>query len=268
VSFTGSAEVGAQVAQLAGKHLAGVTCELGGKTPTVVFADADREQALSMAVEAICGNQGQICVAGSRLVIEESIRDEFVEAFVRRVQRLKVGDPMNESNHMGSLVDRVQFDRVMAYVERGKQDARLVTGGHPLHDPDREPGFYMLPTVFDDVDPDATIAQEEIFGPVLSVLPFSGEDEAIELANRTRYGLAAWIFTSDLRRAHRFAREVEAGIVAVNRLGGFYPLTPYAGFKSSGIGLESGTVGAIEAYTRVKNVTVGLGREPSGWGGS
>lgn len=265
VTFTGSSEVGREVAAVAGRNLVGVTLELGGKTPTVVYADADWEQALTNAITAICANAGQICVAASRLVIEESIRERFVEEFVKRVERLKVGNPLDEDTHMGSLVDGTQFERVMGYIERGKQEAALLTGGDPLHDPKDAPGYYMRPTVFDGVSRDATIAQDEIFGPVMSVLPFSDEDEAIELANHTRYGLAAWLFTSDLRKAHRFAHEVEAGIVAINRMGSFYPLTPYAGMKCSGVGQESGVSGAIESYTRIKNVAVNLGTDPNPW---
>lgn len=265
VSFTGSSEVGREVAAAAGRNLAGVTLELGGKTPSVVFADADLQQAVSVAVQAICMNQGQICVAASRLVIEESIRQPFVDEFVKRVERLKVGNPMEEDTHMGSLVDEVQYDRVMGYIARGKEEGNLLTGGGPLHDPRDKPGYYMRPTVFDNVDADATIAQDEIFGPVMSVIPFEDEDQALALANRTRYGLAAWLFTRDLSKAHRFARDVEAGIVAVNRFGGFYPLTPYAGQKGSGVGQESGVSGAIESYTRVKNVTINLDSAPVEW---
>lgn len=266
ISFTGSSEVGRVIAETGGRNLVPVTCELGGKTPNVVFADADLEQAVTMAVSSICMNQGQICVAGSRLVVQESIREEFVDRFVRRVEQLNVGNPLDESTHMGSLVDRVQFDRVMGYVEKGRGEGTLRTGGHPLNDPDKEPGFYMKPTVFDGVSPDAAIAQDEVFGPVLSVIPFENEEEAIRLANHTRYGLAAWLFTGDLRRAHRFAREVEAGIVAINRIGGFYPLTPYAGYKSSGVGTESGMLGAIESYTRIKSVTINLDYDADDWG--
>ena len=265
VSFTGSSEVGREVAAAAGRNLVGVTLELGGKTPSVVFADADLQQAVSVVVRAICSNQGQVCVAASRLVIEETIRQPFVEEFIKRVERLKVGDPMQEDTHMGSLVDEVQYDRVMGYIARGKEEGKLLTGGGPLHDPRDKPGYYMRPTVFDDVDADATIAQDEIFGPVMSVIPFEDEDQAVELANRTRYGLAAWLFTADLSKAHRFARDVEAGIVAVNRFGGFYPLTPYAGQKCSGVGQESGVSGAIESYTRVKNVTINLDSAPVEW---
>jgi acyl-CoA reductase-like NAD-dependent aldehyde dehydrogenase len=266
ISFTGSSEVGREVAAIAGRNLVGTTLELGGKTPTVVFADADLEQAVTTAIMAICANQGQICVSASRLVIEESIREPFVKEFVKRVERLKVGNPLDEDTHMGTLVDGTQYERVMGYIEQGKKVADLLTGGGPLHDPADAPGYYMKPTVFDRVPADASIVQDEIFGPVMSVIPFTDEEEAIALANRTRYGLAAWIFTSDLRKAHRFAREVEAGIVAVNRMGGFYPLTPYAGQKVSGVGQESGISGAIESYTRVKSVTINLDREPSPWG--
>lgn len=266
VSFTGSSDVGRLVAEAAGRNLTGVTCELGGKTPTVVFADADIEQAISVAIQALCLNQGQICVSGSRLVIEESIHRSFLETFVKRVEQLKVGNPLEDDTKMGSLVDEVQFERVMNYIARGKEESTLLTGGGPLHDPKEKPGYYMKPTVFDNVDPDATIAQDEIFGPVLSVIPFDNEEAALELANRTRFGLAAWIFTSDLRRAHRFARDVEAGVVAINRMGSYYPQTPYAGQKSSGVGQESGISGAVETYTRIKNVTINLDTTPLDWG--
>ena len=265
ISFTGSSEVGRVIAEAGGRNLVPVTCELGGKTPNVVFADADLDQAVSMAISSICMNQGQICVAGSRLVVQDSIREKFVDRFVDRVEALKVGNPLDESMHMGSLVDRMQFDRVMGYVEKGRAEGTLRTGGGPINDPDREPGFYMRPTVFDNVSPDAVIAQDEVFGPVLSVIPFKDDDEAIRLANHTRYGLAAWLFTGDLRRAHRFAREIEAGIVAINRIGGFYPLTPYAGYKSSGVGAESGMLGAIESYTRIKSVTINLAYDQDDW---
>ncbi|HUW82920.1 MAG TPA: aldehyde dehydrogenase family protein [Phycisphaerae bacterium] len=264
VSFTGSSQVGRQVAAAAAGHLAGVTCELGGKTANLVFADCNFEQAVGHAIHTICRNSGQICVAGSRLLVEQTMHDEFVGELCRRAERLKVGDPLLPDTHMGPIVSKQQFDKVMGYIEQGKQQgASLLTGGG------RPAGMadwpYVAPTVFDNVRPDMTIAREEIFGPVLAASSFGDESEAIELANATDYGLAAWIWTDDVRRAHRLARRMEAGIVMVNQAMGVCPAAPYSGFKGSGMGHECGVEGAIDSYTRIKNVTIRLDTEPMNW---
>jgi len=266
VSFTGSTDVGRQVASAAAGHLAGVTCELGGKTANIVFADCNWEQALTHAIHTICRNSGQICVAGSRLLVQRSIHERFVTEFCRRAAQLKVGDPLSPDVHMGPIVSREQFDRVMHYIALGeKEGAKLVIDGRRLNDPRLRNGLYVGPTVFDEVRPEMTIAQDEIFGPVLAVMPFDDEDQAVELANATRYGLAAWIWTEDLRRAHRLARRMEAGIVMVNQAMGVFPAAPYAGYKASGMGCECGVEGAIESYTRIKNVTIRLNPTPLDW---
>jgi acyl-CoA reductase-like NAD-dependent aldehyde dehydrogenase len=252
------------VAAAAAGHLAGVTCELGGKTANLVFADCNFEQAVGHAIHTICRNSGQICVAGSRLLVERTIHDRFVGELCRRAARLKVGDPLSPDTHMGPLVSKTQFDKVIGYIERGKREgATLVLGGGPVAG--TADGLCVAPTVFDNVRPDMTIAREEIFGPVLAVSSFGDESEAVELANATDYGLAAWIWTDDVRRAHRLARRMEAGIVMVNQAMGVFPAAPYAGFRGSGMGHECGVEGAIDSYTRIKNVTIRLDTEPMNW---
>lgn len=259
ISFTGSTDVGRKIAAQAGSDLKKVTLELGGKSPSIVFADSDLDKAATGALFTFCVHQGQLCSAGTRLLVEESIRDEFVGRLVGMAEELRVGDPADDSTQLGAVMSQEQMDRIEGYVESGiEQGARPLTGAERVTVDGLENGLFYRPTVFEDVSTDMKIAQEEIFGPVLSVLPFSSDDEAVGLANDVLYGLAAGIWTNDLRRAHRFAREVEAGIVYVNTMNALAPWSPYSGWKQSGLGVEGG-VEQAESFTKLKTVWINLG---------
>jgi aldehyde dehydrogenase (NAD+) len=255
VTFTGSVETGRRVAEAAARNLVPVNLELGGKSPNIVFADASLSSAVRGAISAIFVNAGQMCVAGSRLLLQEEIADEFMEQLIPAAESLTVGTGDDDDVDMGPIVSREQYETVMSYIERGtEQGATLATGGGR---PDEAPpdGNFVEPTVFTDVDNDMDIAQEEIFGPVLSVITFEDVAEAIEIANDTEYGLYAAVWTSDLGRAHRVVEGVEAGTVAVNQFHTNYPQAPFGGYKNSGIGRESG-MQAVDSYTQTKNAII------------
>jgi acyl-CoA reductase-like NAD-dependent aldehyde dehydrogenase len=259
VSFTGSTEVGRAIAARAGQRLVKVTLELGGKSPSVVFADADLDMAADGALFTFCVHQGQLCSAGSRLLVEESIRDEFVDRLVGKAEALRVGDPASEATQLGAVMSGEQMARIERYVGLGlEQGARALTGAERATVAGLEDGLFYKPTIFEDVETRMTIAQEEIFGPVLSVLPFADETEAVTLANDVLYGLAAGIWTRDLGRAHRFAQQVQAGIVYVNTMNLLTPWSPYSGWKQSGLGIEGGIEQAT-SFTRLKTVWLNLG---------
>jgi betaine-aldehyde dehydrogenase len=258
IAFTGSVPSGRAVLRAAADHIKHVTLELGGKNPIIVYDDADPVQA---AVGAIAGmnlsrSMGQSCQSNSRVLVHRSCADAFVSALVDGVERLRVGDPRDERSDLGPLAFAEHYERVLTYVEAGRnQGARLLTGGHR---PERHTrGYYLRPTVFADVEPGMRIAREEIFGPVLSVLSWDDEDEAIELANAVEYGLTANVWTNDLRRAHRTAQRLQAGTVWVNGDGGKPLGTPFGGFKHSGLGLE-GSLEELLSYTRSKSVVLNL----------
>jgi aldehyde dehydrogenase (NAD+) len=253
VSFTGSVPTGIEVAQSALENVTNVHLELGGKSPNVIFPDADLDNAVENTIYGIFSNAGQVCSAGSRLLVQESIHDEFLDRLVTRTQELAIGPGLQDPD-VGPLVSSDQFEKVTRYLEVGRDEAgEPVVGGDTL---DRE-GFFVEPTIFDDVHNDMRIAREEIFGPVLSVIEFDTEAEAIEIANDTEYGLVAGIHTNDLGRAHRFARDVEAGQVYINEWYAGGVQSPFGGFKQSGFGREKGTA-AVEAYTQVKNVCANI----------
>ncbi len=253
VAFTGSTEVGHEVMAAAAKsNLKRVSLELGGKSPNIVFADADMDAAIKGAYFALFFNQGQCCCAGSRLFVEESIHDELVEKLVETARSRRVGDPFDPKTHQGPQVSREQFDRVMGYIEAGKGDgASLLCGGGRVGDR----GFFIEPTVFDAVHDDMKIANEEIFGPVLSIIQFKDIDEVCQRANKTMYGLAAAVWTRDIEKAMRISNSVRAGTVWVNCYDVFDAAAPFGGFKQSGIGRELGEYG-LEEYTEVKTVTI------------
>ena len=255
VAFTGSTEVGHLIMEAAAKsNLKRVTLELGGKSPNIVFADADMDQAVEGAHFALFFNQGQCCCAGSRLFVEEKAYDEFVERSAERARNRTVGDPFNPATEQGPQVDQAQFDKVMGYIDAGKrQGAKLVCGGNRVGDR----GFFIQPTVFADVRDDMTIAQEEIFGPVQSIIKFHNIDEVVERANNTMYGLAAAVWTRDIGKAHAIANSVRAGTVWINCYDVFDAAAPFGGFKQSGMGRELGEYG-LQQYTEVKTVTVKL----------
>jgi aldehyde dehydrogenase (NAD+) len=255
VAFTGSTEVGHLITEAAAKsNLKRVTLELGGKSPNVVFADADMSQAIEGSHFALFFNQGQCCCAGSRLFVEEKCYDEFVQKSVERAKRRTVGDPFDPKTEQGPQVDSDQFKKVMTYIEAGNEEgAELLAGGHRVGDR----GFFIEPTVFANVKDDMKIAREEIFGPVMSILKFRDINEVVERANRTEYGLAAAVWTRDIGKAHAIADNLRAGTVWVNCYDVFDAAAPFGGFKQSGMGRELGEYGLAQ-YTEVKTVTVKL----------
>lgn len=255
ISFTGSTEVGREVMKAAASNIKKVSLELGGKSPNIVLADCDLETAANGSLCAIFMNQGQMCVAGSRLIVEEAVYDKFIELLVAKTKKLKVGDPQDPATDIGPLISDKQRKRVLDYIAIGKKEARLVAGaGVPKH---CLRGYYVEPTIFADVKNDMRIAREEIFGPVLAVLKVKNEVEAVTIANDTDYGLAAMIWTKDINKAMTMARQLHAGTIWVNTFGGFYNEAPFGGYKQSGFGRELGKEGLLE-YTQVKHVNVDL----------
>jgi aldehyde dehydrogenase (NAD+) len=235
-------------------NLKRVTLELGGKSPNIIFADADMDEAIEGAHFALFFNQGQCCCAGSRLFVEEKCYDQFVEKSVARAKKRTVGDPFDPKTEQGPQVDQAQFDKVMGYIETGKREgASLLAGGKRVGDR----GYFIEPTVFAGVKDEMKIAQEEIFGPVMSILKFKDVDDVVERANTTMYGLAAAVWTRDIGKAHAVANKVRAGTVWVNCFDVFDAAAPFGGFKQSGIGRELGEYG-LQQYTEVKTVTVKL----------
>ncbi len=259
VSFTGSGEVGQRIAELAGPRVIPMTLELGGKSPVLVFPDADLDRAARGVAFGIFGNAGQMCWAASRLIVADSIRQPLLEKIGTIAGALKLGPGDREGVEMGPLVSRDHLDRVMGFVSNARSEgAEIVTGGDRPNDPELTKGNFFLPTVVADAPPSSSLVREEIFGPVLAVSSFHDTEEAIRLANDTRYGLFASIWTKELSTAHTVARLLEAGMVSVNEAPNTYPQTPFSGFKESGIGFEQG-LQAIESYTRRKNVLINLG---------
>ena len=255
VAFTGSTEVGHLVMEAAAKsNLKRVTLELGGKSPNIVFADADLDEAIEGAHFALFFNQGQCCCAGSRVFVEEKCYDQFVAQSVERAKQRVIGNPFDTKTEQGPQVDKEQFDKVIGYIESGmREGAEMLCGGSRFGDR----GFFIQPTVFADVRDDMKIAQEEIFGPVMSIIKFKDIDEVIERANATIYGLAAGVWTKDITKAHAIANNVRAGTVWVNCYDVLDTAAPFGGFKQSGIGRELGEYG-LQQYTEVKTVTIKL----------
>ncbi|MGH9624960.1 MAG: aldehyde dehydrogenase family protein [Bryobacteraceae bacterium] len=255
VAFTGSTEVGHLIMKAAAEtNLKRVTLELGGKSPNVVFADADMDAAVEGSHFALFFNQGQCCCAGSRTFVEEKIYDEFVQRSAERAQRRTVGDPLDPKTEQGPQVDSDQFNKVMGYLDTGKREgAKLMCGGERVG----ERGYFVAPTVFADVKDDMKIAQEEIFGPVMSIMKFKDMDDLVDRANKTIYGLAAAVWTRDIGKAHQVANSVRAGTVWVNCFDVFSAAAPFGGFKQSGIGRELGEYG-LQQYSEIKTVTVKL----------
>ena len=255
VAFTGSTEVGHLIMEAAAKsNLKRVSLELGGKSPNIVFADTELDEAVEGAHFGLFFNQGQCCCAGSRVFVEEKIYDKFVEKSGARAKKRTVGDPFDPKTEQGPQVDQTQFDKVMGYIESGRSDgATLVCGGERVGDR----GYFIQPTVFANVRDKMKIAKEEIFGPVMSIIPFKDLDEVVERANRTTYGLAAAVWTRDIKKAHAIANSVRAGTVWVNCYNVLDTRAPFGGFKQSGIGRELGEYG-LQQYTEVKTVIVKL----------
>jgi aldehyde dehydrogenase (NAD+) len=257
IAFTGHVDTAKIIQAAAAKTLKRCTFELGGKSPNVIFADADLDQAVRGAYHAIYFHAGQCCTAGSRLFVEEPIRQEFVNRLAALAKQRKLGDPLDESTEQGPQVSQEQLDKILGYCEKGqKQGAELVCGGKRYG----ERGFFVEPTIFNNVKDDMEIARDEIFGPVVSVLPFKNFDEMLQRANDTYYGLAAGIWTRDLTKAHTYAREVQAGTVWINCYHVVTPQTPFGGYKMSGQGRENGEA-VLEHYTEIKTVTINLSDE-------
>lgn len=268
VAFTGSTEVGKLIARAASDNLTKVSLELGGKAPNIVFADADIEQAVSGAMMGIFFNQGQVCCAGSRLFVEEKVKDQFLERLQEKSSQIKVGDPLDKATQMGPQVSLEQLDRIKSYVSIGRQEgAAVLCGGEsPALAGDFQNGYFFQPTILSDVKNQMRVAQEEIFGPVVSIITFKDEEDLIKQANATVYGLSAGIWTRDITRAHRFAKEIKAGVIWINTYNMFNAASPFGGYKQSGYGREMGKH-ALEMYTQVKSVWVDLSGKPIGWFG-
>jgi len=258
VTFTGSSDVGKKILTN-DSGIKSSTLELGGKTANIVFPDATIDSAVEGTLFTAFMNQGQTCTAGTRLVIHEDIKDEFLEKLVGRINELQIGDPLDENTQIGAVITKQQLERIEDYIEIGKSEgATLLTGGKRKIVDGLENGLFMSPTVFSDVTPDMRIAQEEIFGPVLSVITFKDEEEALEIANGTRYGLATILWTNDVKKVHGLANQFESGIVWVNTVHTLSPSSGYGGYKDSGIGLEEG-MEAMEQYMRLKSVWINYG---------
>lgn len=262
IAFTGSTEVGREVMRAAAGNVKKISLELGGKSPNIIFADANLQSAVFGALIGIYLNAGQVCHAGSRLLVEQSIHDQFLTMFVNLTSTWKVGDPMDMQTRIGPLVSEQQLKTVESYVDSGKQEkAQLVKGGSRLTGAEYDKGYFYEPTIFDQVDNRMKIAREEIFGPVLSVIPFKDPNEALQIANDTTYGLAAAIWTNDINKALKFVKGIKAGTVWVNcyhaagSLG--VPLMPFGGYKQSGIGRELGQEG-MALFMETKSVSIKL----------
>ncbi|MFD1737426.1 aldehyde dehydrogenase [Bacillus salitolerans] len=256
ISFVGDSTTGRTVMQNAASQLTPVSLELGGKSANIVFEDADLEEAVAGSIEAIFRNQGEICLAGSRLFVQESIYDLFLEEFIEAVKKIKVGDPLSEDTDMGALVSKAHLESVDQYVQIGlSEGAKLAIGGKRVAG--FEQGNFYEPTVLYDVNNKSTVAQEEIFGPVLAVIPFHTEEEAIRLANDSIYGLAGVVWTNDLRRAHRVASQINSGLIWINCWYYRDLRTPFGGSKASGVGREGGRH-SFEFYTEAKTITLKL----------
>jgi len=257
VAFTGSTAVGKQVMKSAADSVKRITLELGGKSPNIVFADADLDAAVRGAFNGIFYGKGEVCAAGSRLFVQESIHDQFLEKLVDRAKKLKPGDPLDPKTKLGAIVSEQQINTVLRYIEAGKSEgAKLVTGGNRAR-VDGSKGYFVEPTIFDAVDNKMQIAQEEIFGPVLATIPFRDVDEAAELGNASMYGLAAAVWTNDVKKAHAMVRRIKAGTIWVNAYNLYDAALPFGGYKQSGFGRELG-MHAIEHYTELKSVWMSL----------
>ncbi|AKG03812.1 betaine-aldehyde dehydrogenase [Salimicrobium jeotgali] len=265
ISFTGGIETGKKVMQKASGNMKKIALELGGKNPNVVFADADFETAVDQALNAAFFHAGQVCSAGARLIVEDSIHDEFVKELADRAGRIKLGDGFEDDTQSGPLISAEHRGKVESYVEIGKQEgAKIVTGGARPEKEELQNGFFYLPTIFTECTSDMRIVQEEIFGPVLTVERFHSEEEAVTLANDSIYGLAGAVFTTDIDKAERAAAKMRMGTVWINDFHPYFAQAPWGGYKQSGIGRELGKPG-LEEYTETKHIYRNLKPEPIHW---
>src|ERR1700723_988017 len=262
IAFAGSAAVGKIIVKQAADTVKRVTLELGGKSPNIFFADADFEAAIDGALFGVFINQGEVCSAGSRVLVQRSIYSKFVEAMTEKARTIKLGPPLDRATKMGPLVSRDQYDRVLAYQQLGKSEAKVAIGGGQPATFKR--GYYVEPTIFYDVDNSARIAREEIFGPVATVIPFEDERDALKIANDTPFGLAAAVWSRDIYKALRMVKAIRAGIVWVNHMQPTYVEAPWGGYKQSGFGRELGIHG-IDEYLETKQVHINLNETPIGW---
>jgi len=257
VAFTGSTVVGKEIMRSAAGTLKRVTLELGGKSPNIVFADSDIDSAVKGAINGIFFGKGEVCCAGSRLFVESKVQDEFVEKLVGRAKKIQPGDPLDPKTRLGAIVSEQQMNAVLGYIEAGKREgAQLVTGGNRVSVGNGK-GFFIEPTIFGGVSNEMKIAQEEIFGPVLATLTFDDIDQVAEVANQSPYGLAAAIWTRDIKKAHALSRRLRAGTVWINTYGLMDAALPFGGFKQSGFGRELG-MHALAHYTELKTVWLSL----------
>jgi betaine-aldehyde dehydrogenase len=262
VAFTGSAAVGKVIVKMAADTVKRVTLELGGKSPNIFFADADFEAAIDGALFGVFINQGEVCSAGSRILVQKPIYKKFVDAMTAKAKKITLGPPLERDTKMGPVVSKEQYERVRSYQEVGKKEAKLAIGGGRAEKFSK--GFYIEPTIFYDVANTARIAREEIFGPVAAVIPFEDEKDALKIANDTPYGLAAAVWTRDIFKAFRAVKSLRAGIVWVNHMQPTYVEAPWGGYKQSGFGRELGPCG-IEEYLETKQVHINLNENPIGW---
>lgn len=260
VSFTGDSSTGATISTAAAPQFKGLSLELGGKSPAIVFADADLDAALDATVFGVFSLNGERCTAGSRVLVQREIYDDFVAKFAERAKNIRVGLPSDPKTEVGSLVHPNHFDKVMSYIEIGKKEGRLLAGGGRAEG--FETGNYVAPTVFADVAPEAQIFQDEIFGPVVAITPFDSDEEALELANNTKYGLAAYVWTTNLKRAHNFAHAIDSGMVWLNSNNVRDLRTPFGGVKASGLGREGG-YRSVDFYTTQQSIQITLNESHS-----
>ncbi|WP_246583741.1 aldehyde dehydrogenase [Bradyrhizobium iriomotense] len=261
ISFTGSPTVGREIAATAGRNLRPVTLELGGKSPNIIFADADLDKAVIGALAGIFGATGQTCIAGSRLLVQRPVYQQVVESLADRAGKIVMGDPRDPATEMGTAANEPQFNRIMEFIKAARNDgARLVTGGEPAREGALAKGLFIKPTIFAEVNNQMRVAREEIFGPVLSIIPFEEEDEAVTMGNDTEYGLACGVWTQNLSRAMRMIRSMRTGVVWVNTYRMVSAQAPFGGMKNSGFGRERGEQGLLE-FTVSKNVMIDFSDE-------
>jgi aminomuconate-semialdehyde/2-hydroxymuconate-6-semialdehyde dehydrogenase len=256
ISFTGSTRVGGMIAKVAAPMFKKLSLEMGGKNPNIIFADCDYDKMIRTTVHSSFANQGQICLCGSRIYVERSIYEKFKTDFVAKTKALKVGDPLSPDTKVGATVSKVHYDKVLSYIEIAKSEGgKILCGGKSIHPEGLEEGMYIAPTIIEGLPNDCRTNQEEIFGPVVTIMPFDTDTEALELANGTEYGLSSTVWTNNLIRAHRMAKELEAGIVWINTWLMRDLRTPFGGVKSSGVGREGG-FDALKFFTEQKNVCI------------